>query len=424
MSDVDEEEQPVVVEVKEEPGKKFFISHINSYAGLVLYQELQNKHLVKEEFAAHTFHGTLQQGLNHIYNMWNPTAPEGVEKVIKFERSREFREGILDCDVIIYDLMTNSFEEVDYVIKTLKTSKYSTPKTLIINSSVMTWVNTPPKLQKEGEEGEQAEGEEGAEAEEEEEPDEPEEGEENPEGEDGEEKPKKPKVLYFKESDSHLRVPHERYLNHKNLETLALSAPKTQPKLKVHILCCGVKYGNGEGAFYDHFKNAWLQKPSQLPIVGKGDNLIPTIHVRDLARITKRLIDENIEKSYIFAVDRTKKPTQKRLVQAISSGIGTGKVKHFEHDEIADSILWKDFLTINLKLKTSDVFKDKEAPEGEEENEEALAKLKFPWHCQGGVLEHSKQLNVEFNESRNLKPVKVFITGPPASGKTFYSEKI
>lgn len=39
------------------------------------------------------------------------------------ERSREFRESILDCDVIVYDLMTNSFEEVDYVIKTLKTSK-------------------------------------------------------------------------------------------------------------------------------------------------------------------------------------------------------------------------------------------------------------------------------------------------------------
>jgi hypothetical protein len=62
------------------------------------------------------------------------------------------------------------------VIKTLKTSKLTSEKTLIILSSVMTWVNTPPKLQKEGEEPE-AEGEgEGAEPEEEEEED-PEEAE-------------------------------------------------------------------------------------------------------------------------------------------------------------------------------------------------------------------------------------------------------
>ena len=157
------------------------------------------------------------------------------------ERSRDFRDAILESDVIIYDLMTNDFKEVDYVIKTLKTSKLTSKKTLIILSSVLTWVNTLPKLQKEGEEqeGEGAEGEEGAGEEEEAEEEEPdsddvpaEDGAEEEEG-----KPKKPKVLFFKETDNHLRVPHERFLPHKNLETLAMSAPKTQPMLKVHILC-------------------------------------------------------------------------------------------------------------------------------------------------------------------------------------------
>jgi len=338
------------------------------------------------------------------------------------ERTREFRESILESDVIIYDLMTNEFEEVDYVIKTLKTSKLASQKTLIILSSVMTWVNTPPKLQKEGEEEVEGEGE--GEAEEEEEPEEAD-PEENPEGEeDGEEKPKKPKILFFKETDHHLRVPHERFHKHKNLETLALSAPKTQPMLKVHILCTGIRYGNGEGVFYDHFKNAWMQKPSQLPILSTGKNLIPTIHVRDLSGITKKLVNENIDKSYIFAIDRTKQPTQKRLVQSISAGIGTGQVKHFEPDDISDSIIWKDFLRINLKMKTSDVFKDKEPVEGEEEEEGENSKLKFPWHCEKGIVENALQLNEEFNEARNLKPMKVFITGPPASGKTHFSEVI
>ena len=66
MSDGEEEEKKVV-EVKEEPGKKFFISHINSYTGKTLLKEMQNKDKVKEEWAAHTFHGTLETGLNHVY---------------------------------------------------------------------------------------------------------------------------------------------------------------------------------------------------------------------------------------------------------------------------------------------------------------------------------------------------------------------
>lgn len=39
------------------------------------------------------------------------------------ERTQEFRKVILESDVIIYDLLTNKFEEVDYVIKTLKTAE-------------------------------------------------------------------------------------------------------------------------------------------------------------------------------------------------------------------------------------------------------------------------------------------------------------
>jgi hypothetical protein len=260
MSD-NEDDQPKVVEVPEEPGKRFFISHMNSYTGRVLLEELKNADKVKEEYAAHTFQGTIQEGTSSWYTLKSNELPEGVEKIVKMQRTREFRESILDSDVIIYDLMTNDFEEVDYVIKTLKTSKLTSEKTLIIMSSVMTWVNTPPKLQIEGEEPEAAEGEEGAEPEEEEE-EEPEEGEEVPEEAEGDEdKPKPPKVLFFKETDSHLRVPHERFILHKNLETLALSAPKTQPMLKVHVLCAGIRYGYGEGIFADHFRKAWIQTP-------------------------------------------------------------------------------------------------------------------------------------------------------------------
>ncbi len=39
------------------------------------------------------------------------------------ERTADFRKQILSSDVIIYDLLSNKYEEVDYVIKTLKTAE-------------------------------------------------------------------------------------------------------------------------------------------------------------------------------------------------------------------------------------------------------------------------------------------------------------
>ena len=54
MSDNGDEEVKVV-EVPEEPGKSYFISHINSYTGKILYEQLKNADKVKEEYAAHTF---------------------------------------------------------------------------------------------------------------------------------------------------------------------------------------------------------------------------------------------------------------------------------------------------------------------------------------------------------------------------------
>jgi len=84
-------------------------------------------------------------------------------------------------------------------------------------------------------------------------------------------------------------------------------------------------------------------------------------------------------------------------------------------------MVYRDFFMLNLKIKSSDAFNDKDPPEGEEIEEAEAAKLKFPWHCEKGILENARLLNKEFNEVRALKPVKLFISGPPASGKTFYA---
>lgn len=148
--------------------------------------------------------------------------------------------------------MSNDFEEVDYVIKTLKTSELTQQKTLVLLSSVMTWVNTPPKFTEEKvTEGEEEPPEEEAEPEEEEDK-EPEE-EKKEENEEGGEEVVIAKPVFFKETDYHLRVPHAKFQHLKTLETVAMSSVKTQPLLRVHVLCSGIRYGNGERTFYDHF---------------------------------------------------------------------------------------------------------------------------------------------------------------------------
>ena len=76
---------------------------------------------------------------------------------------------------------------------------------------------------------------------------------------------------------------------------------------------------------------------------------------------------------------------------------------------------------INIKIRSSNVFKDGVPPddfEGDAEIE--TERLKFPWHCEKGIVDNMKLLNKEFNQIRGLNPVKIFITGPPASGKSSY----
>jgi adenylate kinase len=71
----------------------------------------------------------------------------------------------------------------------------------------------------------------------------------------------------------------------------------------------------------------------RLPYIGDGTNLLPTIHVTDLARIVKKIYETKPERKYIFAIDNNLKPTQKRLISAISNGIGTGLIESIDIPE-------------------------------------------------------------------------------------------
>lgn len=91
-------------------------------------------------------------------------------------------------------------------------------------------------------------------------------------------------------------------------------------------------------------------------------------------------------------------------MKAISKGMGSGMTKQVELSDVVDED-WCEFMTIDLKMKASEVLQKRR-----------------DWHCQGGISKGTMQLlNQEFNLYRGLFPLKVFITGPPASGKTHYA---
>jgi adenylate kinase len=119
-----------------------------------------------------------------------------------------------------------------------------------------------------------------------------------------------------------MRQCSEEYAKVKEAEDLVLNFKKDN--VKTYVLSAGVLYGKGEAILNSHFKRAWLQEPLRLPVVGEGNNFVPTIHVTDLARMVKKVYESKPERQYIFGIDNTKKPTQKRLIQAISQGVGTG----------------------------------------------------------------------------------------------------
>ena len=350
--------------------------------------------------------------------------------------------------MIFFDLASCNHQALEFALKSFEMKKdWEGKKFIILLSSIMTWAQTPVLYKKEeGAEGEgEEEGEENEQKEEEQEPEEDSgEGEEekeeeqeegDKENEEQEEPVPKKRILPFKESQYYLRIPAPEYASYKFLETLALSIATTKPnqksedkKLYVYVLCAGLLYGNGEDVFYQYFKQAWLQNPQKLPIISKGNNRVPTIHVVDLARLVKRVIRLAPKQSYIIAVDKSKRPTQRKIVMAISKAIGTGLIESHTSQDLAKHP-WMLPLQINVKIRSSEVFKDEPTPESEadlepEEAEKRAQERKFPWHCEFGITENMSILNTEFNTFQGLNPVKIFVTGPPASGKSYLSKQL
>lgn len=172
----------------------------------------------------------------------------------------------------------------------------------------------------------------------------------------------------FLESDYKKRKCSEKYIKMKRMEDLLLSLKKEN--LKVIVVCAGILYGRGELAFREHFRAAWLQSPSALPYLGTGDNLIPTIHISDLAKFVIKVAENPPENNYLFAVDNTHNKSQKALVQSIADGVGSRRIASVETTELIDDHT-KDIFTLDVNMTPSPLLL------GDEENP-----VDFEWKCE------------------------------------------
>jgi len=153
--------------------------------------------------------------------------------------------------------------------------------------------------------------------------------------------------------------------------------------------------------FNDFFKAAWLSQRSP-PIIAPGDNFIPCVHVRDVARLVRVVASDTNVGSYLIAVDRSRM-TQTQILQCIM-----GQMSKMEALQVVDAANvdtdFKDDMMLDLIMKPS-------AP---------LRSKTFPWWCKKGLVGDIAQLANEFCNWRNLQSIKVVIIGPPGSGAEKY----
>ena len=206
----------------------------------------------------------------------------------------------------------------------------------------------------------------------------------------------------------------------------------------------GLLYGAGEDALENFFKAAWLQNPKKLTCPGDGGNLVPSIHVNDLATFVVGLAEsppeappkkepsdnpdevqeEEIQGQYFFAFDGNKDRRLMNLIQSISSAVGSGEVALAATELIkqSDRYLFKlnlwalpSPLLLAVPLKYQPGYEepvqpdvsvqpadgDPDPPQDPQEPVPEPEDPTFEWHAKGGIIENGRKILSEFTKSHS-----------------------
>lgn len=213
----------------------------------------------------------------------------------------------------------------------------------------------------------------------------------------------------MQESNYKKRKCSPKFKNTKLLETMVNSAQRDG--LQTFVLASGVLFGKGEEDLHHLFMEAWMaeEKDAALPLLGDGRNVIPTIHVSDFVSICVAVLGNLPGMPYVVCVDNSK-TTQKQLVSAISTALSTGGLKVIPKED--ESVLMSSTKFGDVEVMLSDMKFDPEF----------TAQLGVEWKAPDGLVPVIATVEKEFISARNLTPLRVFLHGAPASGKTMYGE--
>uniref|UniRef100_A0A3B4AW22 Uncharacterized protein n=1 Tax=Periophthalmus magnuspinnatus TaxID=409849 RepID=A0A3B4AW22_9GOBI len=287
-------------------------------------------------------------------------------------KREELLPKLMDCNVIVYNI-TQHQDQVDEALWAVTTlhnelDNFTGPKMFILVSTVMTWACRKPI-----------------------DPD--------------EDRP-------FTDEDFRRRRHHANFKAHNDLEKRVVKLGKTNKSMFcTYVVVSGMQYGMGEQIFHYFFKTSWEGLKPHIPVFGDGTNIVPTIHINNLASVIQNVIEHRPRPYYLLAVDYSTH-TLEEIVQAIAKSLGPGTIKKMPLTEACLirelTVMEIDYMTVNLRMESAYL----------------KEQLSVSWQCENGLVEHIDQVVQEYRQNRGLQPIRICVLGPPAVGKSTLSKMI
>ena len=186
-------------------------------------------------------------------------------------------------------------------------------------------------------------------------------------------------------------------------QTMALS----RENLQTFVVAPGLMYGAGEKTLHALFRQSWLCT-GPLPIVHStrnGANILPMIHVKDMARVVASTVATPPASNYVVCVDKSRS-TLREVVVAISTGLGNRGTVDLTREETQDLMLSDpDVGALNMH-----VYFDVDTT--------TSTTIGIEWGCEEGFVANATSVIQEYTTVRDLRPVRLVVNGPPSCNAT------